>query len=57
MQESIKNDLCSHNLSRVLFQLAPQLVLKHFQLGGGKYPLVFLLSHPFPNAVVNQQNY
>ena len=56
MQESLKTDFSSHILSRVPFQHAPQWVLGHFQLGGGKYPLVFLLSHPVPNAGMNENN-
>ena len=56
VQESIKNDFCSHILSRVPFKHASQWVLGHFQLGGGNYPLVFFLSHPFPNAGMNENN-
>ena len=57
VQVSITNDWCCHIMGHVPFHHASQRGLYGISALGVITPLVFLLSHPFPNAVVNQQNY
>ena len=54
---SITNDCCWHIISRVPFHHASQGAGVQFQPWGVITPLVYPLSHPFPKAGVNQQNY
>ena len=45
----------THILSRVPLRHASQWFLGNFQPDGGKYPFLFLLLHPFPNAGMNEK--
>ena len=57
---SFTNDCCWYIFCRIPFHHASQGICMPFQpwVGGGVIiPLVFPFPHPFPNVVVNQQNY
>ena len=59
VQINITNDCCRHIIGRVPLYHASQGVCMQFQPWGGGVitNLVFPLSHPFPKAGMNQQNY
>ena len=54
---SFTNDCCWHIIGRVPFHHASQGICMPFKPWGAITPLVYPLSHPFPNVIVNQQNY